>query len=124
MRYTKTVPAAVLALLATAACDSFDPPVSPESGGASANRAAPQAEFRTPDDEFARVARAEVPGFAGFYLQNDGTPVVLLTDPAQRGAAQRYLAREFVRARRGRHANAPTQPIFLKAAYDFAQLKE
>jgi hypothetical protein len=123
MRYTKTVPAAVLALMVTAACDSSDPPVGPS--GASLNRGALQQQsIRTPDDEFARVARAEVPGFAGFYLQNDGTPVVLLTDPAQRGAAQRYLAREFVRARRGRHANAPTQPIFLKAAYDFAQLKE
>jgi hypothetical protein len=122
MRYTKTVPAAVLALLVTAACDSSDPPVSPQPGDAALNQA-PQAQLRTQDDEFARVSRAEVPGFAGFYLQNDGTPVVLLTDPAQRGAAQRYLAQELVRARRGRLANAPTQPVFVKAAYDFAQLK-
>jgi len=82
-----------------------------------------QAHDKTSDDEFARVARAEVPGFAGFYLDTDGTPVVLLTDPGQRGAAQRYLATEFARARRGRQANAPQQARFVKAAYDFAQLK-
>jgi hypothetical protein len=124
MRLTRSLPAAVLALLATAACESSDVPVGPEPGDAVANRAAPQGAIHTPDDEFARVSRAEVPGFAGFYLREDGTPVVRLTDPSQRGAAQRYLAQEFVRARRGRHADAPTQPVFLDAAYDFAQLKD
>ena len=124
MRYTKSVPAAVLALLVTAACDSSDKLVSPDAGDAAPDRAAAQASFRTPDDEFARVSRAEVPGFAGFYLQPDGTPVVRLVDQGQRGAAQRYLAQEFARARRGRHASAPQQPVFLSAAYDFAQLKE
>lgn len=123
MRLTRSLPAAVLALLATAACESSDVPVGPEPGGAAANRAAPQGALHTPDDEFARASRAEVPGFAGFYLREDGTPVVRLVDPSQRGAAQRYLAQELVRARRGRHADAPTQPVFLDAAYDFAQLK-
>src|SRR5215218_11009323 len=85
MRYMKAVPTAVLALLATAACNPADSPVSAVPASASANRGAPQAQFRTTDDEFARVARAEVPGFAGFYLQNDGTPVVRLVDPSQRG---------------------------------------
>lgn len=124
MRLTRSLPAAVLALLATAACESSDVPVGPEPGDAVANRAAPQGAPHTPDDEFARASRAEVPGFAGFYLREDGTPVVRLVDPSQRGAAQRYLAQEFVRARRGRHADAPTQPVFLDAAYDFAQLKD
>ncbi len=123
MRYTKSIPAAMLALLATAACDSPNAPMGPDAGDAALNRAAPQGAIHTPDDEFARVARAEVPGFAGFYLQNDGTPVVRLVDPAQRGAAQRYLAQHFIRARSGRHAGAPQQPVFVQAAYDFAQLK-
>lgn len=123
MRHTKSVPAAVLALLVAAACDTSDAPLVPESGNAAANRAAPQGAIHTPDDEFARVARAEVPGFAGFYLRDDGTPVIRLVDPSQRGAAQRYLAQELVRARSGRHAGAPTQPVFVQAAYDFAQLK-
>jgi hypothetical protein len=122
MRYTKSVSAAVLALLATSACDSSDAPVGPDAGDAALNRAAPQS-FHTPDDEFARVSRAEVPGFAGFYLQDDGTPVVRLVDPSQRGAAQRYLALELIRARSGRRAGAPAQPVFIDAAYDFAQLK-
>jgi hypothetical protein len=124
MRYTTSVPAAVLALLLTAACESADRVVAPEvDARAVASQAAPQAQERTPDDEFARVARAEVPGFAGFYLQPDGTPVVRLVNQGQRGAAQRYLAQEFARARHGRHANASQQPVFLPAAYDFAQLK-
>ena len=127
MRYTRSVPAAVLGLLLTAACDSSDVPVSPEAGDAApsqaASHAAPQA-FKTPDDEFARVSRAEVPGFAGFYLQEDGTPVVRLVDGTKRGEAMRYLAPELARARRGRLANAPQQPVFVPAEHDFAQLKE
>ena len=124
MKYTRSLPAAVLALLVTAACDSSEPPVAPQPGAAAAGTPAPQAQLRTPDDEYARVARAEVPGFAGFYLRNDGTPVIRLTDQSQRGAAQRYLAREMAEARRGRRAGAPAQPVFVPAAYDFAQLKE
>jgi hypothetical protein len=122
MRYTRSVPAVALALLA-AACDTPDAPLAPDAD-AGLNRAAPQAAFHTPDHEFARVARAEVPGFAGFYLKDDGTPVVRLTDPGQRGAAQRYLAQHLIAARRGRHAGAPTQPEFVNASYDFAQLHE
>ena len=123
MKYTRSVPAAVLAVLVTAACDTSEP-VASEAGGLTPDfAAAPQAQVWTQDDEHARVARAEVPGFAGFYLQEDGTPVVRLVDSSQRGAAQRYLAQEFVRARRGRRADAPTEPVFLNAAYDFAQLK-
>jgi hypothetical protein len=123
MKYTRSVPAVVLAVLVTAACDTSEL-VTPGADGPTPDlAAASQAQIRTQDDEHARVARAEVPGFAGFYLQEDGTPVVRLVDASQRGAAQRYLAQEFVRARRGRHANAPMEPVFLNAAYDFAQLK-
>jgi hypothetical protein len=122
--HMKPIHIAVFTLLLAGACDSSDPLVSPEPADAEPSRGARQASLRTPDDEYARVSRAEVPGFAGFYLQDDGTPVVRLVDPGQRGAAQRYLAQELVRARRGRHANAPQQPIFRSAAYDFAQLKE
>src|SRR5215213_3280089 len=122
MKYTRLVPGAVLAVLVTAACDTSEL-VNPEAAGSPTPSlsAAPQAQIRTQDDEHARVARAEVPGFAGFYLEEDGTPVVRLVDLSQRGAAQRYLAQELTRAH-GR-ANAPTEPVFLSAAYDFAQLK-
>jgi hypothetical protein len=120
MRYTRSVPAALAALLAAAACDTADPPLGPEAGEAAESRA-PQGQPWTTDDEFARASRAEAPGFAGFYLQDDGTPVIRLTDPSQRGAAQRYLAQHLRAARSGRHAGAPAQPVFLAAAYDFAR---
>jgi hypothetical protein len=123
MRYTRFVPAAVLAVLVTAACDTSElvtPPTSDLTPGPSA---AAQAPIVTQDDEHARVAREEVPGFAGFYLREDGTPVVRLVNASQRAAARRYLAPEFDRARRGRRADAPTEPVFVNAAYDFAQLK-
>lgn len=123
MKLNASVPAAVFTLLIVSACHTPDAPVAPRPDGGAQNRGAPQASFRTTDDEFARASRAEVPGFAGFYLQQDGTPVVRLVDPSQRGAAQRYLAQHFIAARQGRHAGAPAQPVFLGAAYDFAQLK-
>lgn len=124
MRHTRSVSAAVVALLFTAACDSPESPAGPDASAPAANRAAPQGQIHTPDQEFARAARAEVPGFAGYFLRDDGTPVVRLVDGAQRGAAQRYLAQHLAAARRGRHAGAPQQPVFLPAAYDFAQLHE
>ena len=125
MRYTTSVPTAVLALLLTAACDSSDRVVGPQAGGPAGSKGVlpPQAHAWNSDDEFARASRAEAPGFAGFYLQNDGTPVIRLVDPGQRGAVQRYLAQHLAAARRGRLAGAPAQPVFLKADYDFAQLQ-
>lgn len=124
MRYNQSVPAVVFALLAAAACDSPDAPLAPEPQDTEqGTRPAFQADF-TPDREFARAARAEVPGFAGFYLKEDGTPVVRLTDGRHRAAAQRYLAGHLAAARRGRRAGAPTQTQFVPATYDFAQLHE
>jgi hypothetical protein len=124
MKFTKAVPGAVLTLVLAAACDTPDAPVGPETSGPALDRASAPGQIRTPDDEFARAARAEVPGFAGFYLRDDGTPVVRLVDPSQRGAAQRYLAQELIRVRGGRHAGVATQPVFVGAAYDFAQLRD
>lgn len=124
MQFSRSIPAAVLTLILAAACDTPDAAVGPQAGDAALNQATAPGQIRSSDDEFARAARAEVPGFAGFYLQADGTPVVRLVDPSQRGAAQRYLAQELVRARGGRRAGAPAQPVFLNAAYDFAQLHE
>jgi hypothetical protein len=124
MRYSKT-PLFVAMLAATAACDSLERPISgPDPEGALGARAPSHVQdLWNTDLEFARVARAEVPGFAGFYLENDGTPVILLTDPQQRGAAERYLAGQLAAARKGRHASAPQRPTFRTVAHDFAQLK-
>jgi hypothetical protein len=124
MRHAVTFSAATLAVaFASAACDSFESPAGSEPGDATANRV-PQQAVVTLDDEYARVARAEVPGFAGFYLESDGTPVIQLKDPTQRGAAERYLAHQLAAARRGlRLGNASERPVFRTAAYDFAELK-
>lgn len=123
MKYTRSIPAAVLAVLVTAACDAPDL-VTPEAGGTADLSGPRQTQIRTQDDEHARAARAEVPGFAGFYLRADGTPVVRLTDPSQRAAAQRFVAHELARSPRGRRAGTGSaQPVFEIAAYDFAQLK-
>ncbi len=121
MKYTRSVPAVVLAVVFTAACSS-DAPVGPQPGDVAANRGQEQSALRTPDDEFARASRNEAPGFAGYYLREDGTPVILLTDETRRGEVQRYLARELASVRGGR-ARSSQQPVFVKAAHDFAQLK-
>jgi len=123
MRYTASVPTAVLVLLLTAACDSSSL-VSPDAGEQDRPSAPKGQQIRTPDDEFARVARAEVLGFAGYYLQDDGTPVIRLVDVEQRGAAQRYLAQRLVAARTGgRNKGGSSQPVIEPSAFDFAQLK-
>jgi hypothetical protein len=128
MRHLKTsVPAAVLTLLVTAGCERSDGPfMAPGPDDAALNASAahrPQHSW-TSDAEFARAARAEAPGFAGYYLENDGTPVVLLTDPRQRGAAERYLVRELAGNRSGRHTAATQRPAFRTVAHDFAELKD
>jgi hypothetical protein len=86
----------------------------------SANDQQTQPEFWTSDDEFARVARAEVPGFAGFYLDDDGTPVILLKDMKQRHAAELYLTAELENIFETTGYRAP---IFRKVPHDFADLK-
>jgi hypothetical protein len=129
MRKATPFYATIVAVALTAACDSFETPAGPDAD-ASLNRAAAAAgkgQQWTTDHEFARVARADVPGFAGYYLQDDGTPVIRLKDQTQRGAAERYLASQLAAAakvRRGRSAGVPVRPEFREARYDFAQLKE
>jgi hypothetical protein len=77
-------------------------------------------QFWTSDDEFARVARAEVPGFAGFYFDDDGTPVILLKDLRQSEAAEQYLAAELENIFQ---ETGYRVPIFRKVTHDFADLK-
>jgi hypothetical protein len=114
-------------MLATAACDRSDALVTPGAGSATPPVTAPD-RVRDTDDELARVAREEIPGFAGYYLQNDGTPVVRLVNAEQSEAAQAYVARNLGVARGHRlplaALKASAQPLVLPAAYDFAQLKD
>jgi hypothetical protein len=104
----------------TAACDSSE---LVSADPAAVDPVGPKIQLQTPDDEFARASRAEAPGFAGFYLDEDGTPVVRLVDTRKSAAAQRYLAPHFAAARTGHHKGAARQPIVRGATFDFAQLK-
>ena len=76
---------------------------------------------REPDDEWARLARTTVPGFAGFMFETDGrTLVAFVTDPATQAAA----ARQYVCSRvpTGCSGGA-SQVVVRRADYDFAQLR-
>jgi hypothetical protein len=78
------------------------------------------AEFpETIDDEFARIARDQIPGFAGHYLDEHSNSVVYLVDPGGRAAAESYVAE--VRSSLG----LADGPVTIRPAkYDFLQLRE
>jgi len=120
MRYKASLPTAVLGLLFLAACDSSEL-VSPDP--VAVDPVGPKIQLKTSDDEFARASRAEAPGFAGFYLDEDGTPVIRLVDTGKGAAARQYLAPRLTAIRGERNGKAVGQPVFRPATYDFAQLK-
>lgn len=102
---------------AIAACS--DLPNSPVSASS-----APSLESAAPlgwtlDDEFERIAREEVSGYAGDFLLADGTPVVLLVDPGQRAAAARSIS-----ARRERAGMPHRDPEVRTAQFDFPTLRQ
>jgi hypothetical protein len=68
-----------------------------------------------PDDPVA-LARS-VPGFGGFFVDEQGTPTIYLRDAAQRGAAERALTPWF-----GSHGRAPATMQVRKADFDWADL--
>jgi hypothetical protein len=123
-RLHQTRVGAVLVLLTCSAFADQQPagPGPDEEVGSANVSEQTQPKFWTRDDEFARVARAEVPGFAGYYLDDDGTPVILLKDHRQRDAAEQYLAAELEDALRGIEGGYRA-PIFRKVTHDFADLK-
>jgi hypothetical protein len=116
----------MLALLAAAACDTPDGLVSPDPI-TSPPISAPNLNVVDTDLELARVAREEIPGFAGYYLRDDGTPVVRLVDVAQSAKAQEYVTRVIgpTGARQGSFSalKIRTDPLVITAAYDFNELK-
>jgi hypothetical protein len=124
-RFQRQVVLVALTLLGSAGCadrpivgsDSAESPLEAKLGQP------PQQQIWTSDDEFARVARAEVPGFAGYYFDMTGTPIILVKDHRQGKAAARYVAPLLAQASRGRNAGPLKAPIIRKVAHDFAELK-
>ena len=79
----------VASMLVLSACrDTAGPP---EPGPATITSPMEAIALQEPEGEQATLARA-VPGFGGLFLDETGMPTVYLTDPGQRGAAQRALA--------------------------------
>ena len=68
-----------------------------------------------PDDPVA-LARS-VPGFGGFFVDEQGTPTIYLRDAAQRGTAERALTPWF-----GAQGRAPATMRVRKADFDWAAL--
>ncbi len=60
-----------------------------------------------------------VPGFGGFFVDQQGVPTIYLKDVGQRGAAERALAAWF-----GVRGRAAAQMRVLKADFDWAQLEQ
>jgi hypothetical protein len=124
MKFSRSsLPLALAVAMASAACDAGQDISTPGDTPQASRAPAPAGDRWDPDNEFARASREEAQGFAGFYLQNDGTPVILLANGRGRGEAQRYLAGLLAESRKGRHARAPQTPVFRTVSYDFAQLK-
>jgi hypothetical protein len=105
-----------LALLA-AACGDLPTPTASERTLARPSLSAADGSW-TSDDEYERIAREEIPGFAGYVVEADGTPVVMLVDPGQRPAAERWARGQGARA--ASHAQVRVR----KAQWDFATLRE
>lgn len=76
------------AALALAACQDNSSPTSPDTGPLSARVQPSQGSDLPSAAEFAR----QVPGFGGFFLNQDGTPTVYLTRGSSRAPAERALA--------------------------------
>ncbi len=76
------------AALALAACQDDSSPTSPDTGPLSARVQSSQGSDLPSAAEFAR----QVPGFGGFFLNQDGTATVYLTRGSSRAPADRVLA--------------------------------
>ncbi|HEX5575666.1 MAG TPA: hypothetical protein VFX42_07310 [Gemmatimonadales bacterium] len=101
-------------LILAAACSDRTEPTAPDNPPATVSLQ-PRSQG-TPDDPIA-LAR-QVPGFGGFYLDDQGTPVVYLKSVAERGNAQRALAPFFQS-----QALSASQLRVLPARYEWAQLE-
>jgi len=76
-----------------------------------------QAAQASPDDPVALAS--SVPGFGGFFVDEQGTPTIYLKDPGRRGAAEQALSGWL-----GSHGLKGAQMKVLHADFDWAQLED
>lgn len=120
--YFNRLAARVVLFAAVIACTG-DPPTSLRSPNSMAGTIAggSQSQGRTTDEEYERIAREEIAGFAGFYLDERDNVVVLLTDLGKRATAERYAATfrsQFF------PSSAGTTPIVRQVMFNYPQLRE
>ena len=104
----------VAVLLASGCSDDFLQPTLPTNQLDPASVAVQQG---TPDDPVALARR--VPGFGGFFVDEQGTPTIYLKDAAQRGAAESALTPWF-----SSHGRAPATMRVRKADFDWEALDQ
>ncbi|MDB4951314.1 MAG: hypothetical protein JWM27_3963 [Gemmatimonadetes bacterium] len=92
---------ALLLLLLAAGCDRADSgaPLVPRPAPVSDRWYAAPGRVWTPDDEMARIAREEVPGFGGWYVDGQGRATARLKDVRGRAGAVLALRRSLAAAR-------------------------
>jgi hypothetical protein len=73
----------------------------------------------TIDDEFDRIAREDIPGFGGFFFDENQNPVVYLVDLDERAAAETFVADV-----EARWALQHRDVIVRRADFDFTQLRQ
>ena len=103
-------------VLAAAACQDTTEPTAPGSKSGDVSLQQVPAQAQVPDQ--AQLARS-IKGFGGLFLDRDGVPTVYLTDPRQRGDAERALT-AFAREQ----GVAPSGIRVLRGDFDYLQLDE
>jgi hypothetical protein len=100
------------------ACSDGGQSVGPnDQSDASNPLTASRAAQASPDDPVALAS--SVPGFGGFFVDEQGTPTIYLKDPGRRGAAEQALSGWL-----GSHGLHGSQMKVLHADFDWAQLQD
>jgi hypothetical protein len=120
--------AALAALAATACSDRSQPlePASPMAARAAAGGAQVSSGYGNVRTRFRDIARHQVPGFAGMVYDTTGQPIVFLTDPSQRGAAQAALRSILEHPRFFGSRRVPGKPTIVvrQVKHDYVQLTD
>jgi hypothetical protein len=120
MRALRFYPVLVLACIA--ACERSPTPAEKNPSSRSRKLVALDTAW-TVDDEFARIARDEVPGFGGFFRDSAGDAVIYLKDLRWASAAAALAARFGGAAERPLRSLATHSTHVRLARYDYVELK-